>query len=191
LSKNFYASLGWKVEDVDDGMALVQLADQHFYIQNYYLKEFAENCMLHLTVEDAQAWYIVLLQENCHHFPCLSFGVHSTKWPQLRSSANDSTHPPSLLSNTTYNALDELTAAESGTVTGASGFSQVWNYDTRGRTTYCRSAINGGPTIQIQSGITYWGNGDVLGFSDGILGYTWGYGSRSEVISLAQYVRGD
>jgi predicted lactoylglutathione lyase len=56
LSKHFYASLGWKVKDVDDGMALVQLADQHFYIQNYYLKEFAENCMLHVTVEDAQAW---------------------------------------------------------------------------------------------------------------------------------------
>lgn len=57
LSKHFYASMGWKVKDVDDGIALVQLADEHFYIQNYYLKEFAENCMLHLTVEDAQAWY--------------------------------------------------------------------------------------------------------------------------------------
>jgi hypothetical protein len=57
LSKHFYASLGWNVKDVADGLALVQLADQHFYIQNYYLKEFAENCMLHVTVGDAQAWY--------------------------------------------------------------------------------------------------------------------------------------
>jgi hypothetical protein len=57
LSKQFYSSLGWKVKDVGDGLALVQLADQHFYLQNYYLKEFAENCMVHLTVEDAQAWY--------------------------------------------------------------------------------------------------------------------------------------
>jgi hypothetical protein len=57
VSKEFYAGLGWKVKDVDDGLALVQLADQHFYIQNYYLKEVAENCMLHLTVEDARAWY--------------------------------------------------------------------------------------------------------------------------------------
>lgn len=57
LSKQFYASLGWKIKDLDDGLALVQLADQHFYIQNYYVREVAENCMLHLTVEDAQAWY--------------------------------------------------------------------------------------------------------------------------------------
>ena len=36
----------------------MQLSDQqHFYIQDYYLKDVAENCMLHATVEDAQAWY--------------------------------------------------------------------------------------------------------------------------------------
>ena len=57
LSKEFYAGLGWEVKDVSKELALVQLADQHFYIQNFYVKELAENYMLHLTVEDAQAWY--------------------------------------------------------------------------------------------------------------------------------------
>jgi catechol 2,3-dioxygenase-like lactoylglutathione lyase family enzyme len=57
LSRQFYASLGWKVTDLDKQLALVQLEDEHFYIQNYYLKDVAENCMLHLTVEDARAWY--------------------------------------------------------------------------------------------------------------------------------------
>jgi hypothetical protein len=57
MSKQFYASLGWKLQDLDAGLALVEWADQQFYIQNYYLKEVAENCMLHLTVADAQAWY--------------------------------------------------------------------------------------------------------------------------------------
>jgi catechol 2,3-dioxygenase-like lactoylglutathione lyase family enzyme len=58
LCKRFYSSLGWETKDVGDGLALVRLADeQHFYLQDYYLKEVAENCMLHLTVEDAQAWY--------------------------------------------------------------------------------------------------------------------------------------
>lgn len=58
LCKQFYSSLGWETRDVADGMALVRLADQqHFYIQDYYNKEVAENCMLHLTVTDAQAWY--------------------------------------------------------------------------------------------------------------------------------------
>ena len=58
LCKRFYAGLGWETQDVGDGLALVRLADgQHFYIQDYYIKDVAENCMLHLTVEDAQAWY--------------------------------------------------------------------------------------------------------------------------------------
>ena len=58
LSKNFYSALGWETKDVGPGLALVQLSDQqHFYIQDYYLKDVAENCMLHATVEDAQAWY--------------------------------------------------------------------------------------------------------------------------------------
>ena len=58
LCKRFYSSLGWDTRDVADGLALVRLADQqHFYIQDYYIREVAENCMLHLTVTDAQAWH--------------------------------------------------------------------------------------------------------------------------------------
>jgi catechol 2,3-dioxygenase-like lactoylglutathione lyase family enzyme len=57
VSKQFYGSLGWKVKEVGQGLALVELADRHFYIQNYYLQAVAENSMLHITVEDAQAWY--------------------------------------------------------------------------------------------------------------------------------------
>lgn len=58
LSKRFFAGLGWETLDVGPGLALVRVAEQqHFYLQDYYLKEVAENSMLHLTVEDAQAWY--------------------------------------------------------------------------------------------------------------------------------------
>lgn len=57
-SKAFYSSLGWPTKDVGPGIALVTLGErQHFYIQDYYVKEFAENTMLHVTVEDARAWY--------------------------------------------------------------------------------------------------------------------------------------
>ena len=58
LSKRFYTALGWDARDVGPGLALAQVADaQHFYIQDYYLKDVAENCMLHVTVEDAAAWH--------------------------------------------------------------------------------------------------------------------------------------
>ena len=59
LSKRFYAALGWETRDVGPGLALVTVAEgQNFYIQDYYVKELAENCMLHVTVEDAHAWHV-------------------------------------------------------------------------------------------------------------------------------------
>jgi len=58
LSQRFYAALGWKTDVVGPGLALVRVADaQHFYLQDYYVKDVAENCMLHLTVDDAAAWH--------------------------------------------------------------------------------------------------------------------------------------
>ncbi len=58
MSKRFYTALGWHARDVGPGLALAQLGDaQHFYIQDYYLKDVAENTMLHVTVQDAQAWH--------------------------------------------------------------------------------------------------------------------------------------
>ncbi len=57
-SKRFYASLGWDTRDVGPGLALVRLDDrQNFYLQDYYLKEVAENTMLHVTVENANDWH--------------------------------------------------------------------------------------------------------------------------------------
>lgn len=57
LSKAFYAAIGWQVHDVAPDLALVRVADaQHFYLQDYYVKDFAENFMLHITVGDAAAW---------------------------------------------------------------------------------------------------------------------------------------
>lgn len=56
--KRFYAALGWETRQVAPDLALVKLADaQHFYLQDYYVREFAQNTMLHVTVPDAQAWH--------------------------------------------------------------------------------------------------------------------------------------
>lgn len=57
MSKAFYESLGWTLKWGDDDLALLEVADQRFYLQNYYAKEWAENFMLHVTVADAQASY--------------------------------------------------------------------------------------------------------------------------------------
>lgn len=58
VSKRFYAALGWDTRDVGPKLALVTIGDgQHFYIQDYYVKEFAENTMLHVTVDSAADWH--------------------------------------------------------------------------------------------------------------------------------------
>ena len=58
ISREFYESLGWTVEWSDDNLALMEHANQRFYLQRYYVKEWAENSMLHITVEDALSSHI-------------------------------------------------------------------------------------------------------------------------------------
>jgi hypothetical protein len=57
VSKAFYAALGCLVHDVSTDLALVELADRRFYLQNYYVKDWAENFVLYVVVEDALGWY--------------------------------------------------------------------------------------------------------------------------------------
>jgi len=57
LSKSFYSALGCGLEWADESMALFQLGGSRFYLQAYYVKEWAENCMLHISVEDAAACF--------------------------------------------------------------------------------------------------------------------------------------
>lgn len=57
ISLAFYEALGWKVEWTDGKLALMANAGLRFYLQDAYLKEWAENSMLHITVDDAEAWY--------------------------------------------------------------------------------------------------------------------------------------
>ena len=53
LSKDFYAALGCDLEWSDENLALFNLAGSRFYLQRYYVKEWAENSMLHISVQDA------------------------------------------------------------------------------------------------------------------------------------------
>ena len=57
VSKDFYVALGWEIKYTDANLALLENANHRFYIQNYSSKEWAENCMLHITVADAQSCF--------------------------------------------------------------------------------------------------------------------------------------
>ena len=55
----FYQAMGWNVNwrADDDGLAELELADCRFYLQDYYNKAWADNFMMHLTVDDANSWW--------------------------------------------------------------------------------------------------------------------------------------
>lgn len=57
VSKDFYVSLGCELQWSDDKMALLEMGNQRFYLQRYYVKEWADNSMLHVTVENAQSCF--------------------------------------------------------------------------------------------------------------------------------------
>lgn len=53
LSQAFYTALGCELEWSDEDLALFQLGASRFYLQAHYVKDWAENTMLHIGVQDA------------------------------------------------------------------------------------------------------------------------------------------
>ena len=57
LSKRFYADFGFTQRSEGGGVARFTCGPCAFLLQDYYLKEFAENCVMHLLVADVHAWH--------------------------------------------------------------------------------------------------------------------------------------
>ena len=84
-SQQFYEALGFQVTSLGDKVADVQLSSKRaafsFVLQDFYVKEFAENLMMHLLVEDLDGWW--------QHINSLSldqrFGVRAPRPPRLES----------------------------------------------------------------------------------------------------------
>ncbi len=58
-SLEFYKALGWQVnfQAKDDSLSELEFANCRFYLQNYYNKDWANNFMMHIKVDDAKAWW--------------------------------------------------------------------------------------------------------------------------------------
>jgi catechol 2,3-dioxygenase-like lactoylglutathione lyase family enzyme len=57
LSKRFYQDIGFTLASDSDGIAYFHYGDVSFLLQNFYVKELAENFMMHLLVENIDAWW--------------------------------------------------------------------------------------------------------------------------------------
>jgi len=57
LSLRFYTALGWTCNWQRGGLAEIELADTRLYLQDFYARDWAENFMIYVDVEDAHAWH--------------------------------------------------------------------------------------------------------------------------------------
>jgi hypothetical protein len=57
LSKRFYAALGFILTEGWGNTMDCRLGGAVFRLQNYYVKDWAENFMMKFDVDDVQAWY--------------------------------------------------------------------------------------------------------------------------------------
>jgi hypothetical protein len=56
-SKRFYLALGFNLSEGWGGTADFELNGSSFRLQNYYVKEWAENFMVKIGVDDVEAWH--------------------------------------------------------------------------------------------------------------------------------------
>jgi catechol 2,3-dioxygenase-like lactoylglutathione lyase family enzyme len=57
LSKRFYQDLGFTLAWSDDNLAYFRHGNSSFLLQNFFNEEAARNFMMHLLVEDLDAWW--------------------------------------------------------------------------------------------------------------------------------------
>lgn len=65
LSQAFYQAMGFKPGWVGDDLAYFSHGEHcAFLLQNFYIKEQAENFVMHLLVDDVDAWWQKLVSER-------------------------------------------------------------------------------------------------------------------------------
>ncbi len=64
LCKNFYQDLGFTKASDAEGIAYFNQGSCSFLLQDFYDKSLAENLMMHLLVEDINAWHEAIKENN-------------------------------------------------------------------------------------------------------------------------------
>ena len=61
-SKQFYQDLGFNLNWEGSGVAQFAVGNYRFLLQDHYVKDFADNFMMFLNVEDVDAWWNYILR---------------------------------------------------------------------------------------------------------------------------------
>ncbi|MCB9871195.1 MAG: glyoxalase [Planctomycetes bacterium] len=79
-SKRFYEALGFALELDAQDVAILRLGSSSFLLQRHYQKDWAENFMMQLMVDDLDAWW----QRICSLDLPAQFGVANPKAPAVQ-----------------------------------------------------------------------------------------------------------
>ena len=79
LSKRFYEALGF-TKILDGDVAIFEIGISGFILQKHFQKDWAENCMMQLLVDDLDAWWTHLVSLE---LPA-KFGVPAPKPPAMQ-----------------------------------------------------------------------------------------------------------
>ncbi len=60
LSKRFYQDIGFTLASDTEGVAYLHHGDASFLLQDYWVEEFGRSFMMHLLVEDVDAWHAAI-----------------------------------------------------------------------------------------------------------------------------------
>jgi uncharacterized glyoxalase superfamily protein PhnB len=81
LSKAFYEAVGFRVGYSDDELAYFLVENSSFLLQNFYVKEHAENFEMHLLVECVDDWHAhVTEQKIAERFGVLVGELETQPW---------------------------------------------------------------------------------------------------------------
>jgi uncharacterized glyoxalase superfamily protein PhnB len=81
LSIRFYEALDFRVTHRDKDVAMLKTEGFSFILQNFYVKEFAENFMLQMLVRDVDAWWAQKEPQTLAE----RFGVNPARAPAIQS----------------------------------------------------------------------------------------------------------
>jgi uncharacterized glyoxalase superfamily protein PhnB len=81
VSKAFYVALGFTLELGGDDVAIFATGESEFLLTRFYQKEYAENFMMQMLVDDLDAWWARISSLNLPEH----FGVSAPREPAVQA----------------------------------------------------------------------------------------------------------
>jgi catechol 2,3-dioxygenase-like lactoylglutathione lyase family enzyme len=81
VSKRFYRELGFEMHLLGDKLAEMRLGPFAFLLQDYYVEQWADNFMMHVLVDDLEAWWGRIASLDLAG----RYGVQAPRPPKLES----------------------------------------------------------------------------------------------------------